>query len=274
MFLGSIFLAAAAALLVQHASAIRAVRETGLPTYVAVPALERRLEVLREQVEISQLQRSLAEGSVQEMMKAFVIPDAAEIDRVLGFIEHLRNHFERGKMLRGMSAVRVDGGDAENELRSHVFSFDVELTEEALRQWLDALDLSGFVAASDALTDGEVRRLLRVTEEENPASIAVIEHFLSTPLLRYALEPKPFEEHVRRSFASVAFAQSFNDLLQHSTLADARQFLASALGQSIARERFWPMRFLMLDQVTLAPKEVGWVKASLELRAYSRIPHP
>lgn len=268
-----VFLTLSGVLLAEHAMVIRQVRDDGLPAYVTIPALERRLAVLTEQVEVSELQRSLAQGSAEEMIRSFVLPEKPDIDRVLGLIELMRDQLEEAKMLRAMSPVHV-GGDAETGGVSSVLaspvSFHAELTEEGWGQVRLLFQLSGLVTVGDALRSDELQRLLDATEQENPAGIAGVEHFLSTPLLRYVREPRSFEEEVRRSFSSPVFEETFADLLQHSLLSDARRFFTGPLGQEVIRRKFWPMRFLTLERVSIEPKEGGWSRIGIEMQAYSR----
>lgn len=273
--LGGAFLLIAGLLLVRHAMAIREVQEIGLPAAVSIPALERRLSILKEQVEVSELQQSLSEGSAVEMVEAFVLPSAPEFDRVVSLLEVLRDRLQQSGQLRFLSAVRVgaeEGVAAVAGIRALPLMVDVEMTEEGLHQFLLLMNLSGLVTVSDALHPDEIRRFLRITEEENPANVTTIEHFLSTPLLRYAREPKLFEEQVLRSFASPTFQQFFVDLLQHSALADARFLLQGPLGEVLAQERLWPTRFLTVDRATLEPREDGWITVGMEVRAYARQP--
>ncbi len=272
--LGGAMLTVSAFLLLSHASAIREVQELGLPAAITIPPLEKRLEVLKEQVEVSQLQQAVAEGSEQEMIATFILPSRPDMDRVLGLIDVSRDHLQANGMLRGMSPVR-SGTDLKIEgaegLTAHPLTFEADMREEGLRQMLTLLHLSGLLTVGDALTDDEAHQLLQLTEEENPASISVMEHFLSTPLLRYAREPKPYEEQVLRSFASPAFEHAFTDLIRHSALSSARSLLGGDWGKLLADEHLWPLRFLTVDHLTIESRGEGWMHVAMEVRGYSRM---
>ena len=58
--MGIVLLGIAASLLFAHARFIRSMRVSGLPAAVAIPPLEKRLMVLREQMEVSEVQHALS----------------------------------------------------------------------------------------------------------------------------------------------------------------------------------------------------------------------
>ncbi len=271
MLVGMKLLLMSALLLSLHASAIREVREVGLPAAVTLPALEKRIAVLSEQVEVSELQQAMAQGSEQEMIKTFILPSEPELDRVLSLLDVLRNHLQKTGVLKGMSAIKA--GDAvvseTDGVRAYPLKFEVDVTEEGLKQLLSVLHLSGFLTIGDALQTDEIHRLLTLTEEEDPSSVSVVESFLSTPLIRYAREPKPYEAQMQRSFASPAFAAAFSDLVQHSLLQDAREILGGDIGRVLTEQRLWPTRFLTVEQVSIQTKEKGSIHMMLEIRAYA-----
>lgn len=267
------FLSIAVALLNAHVTTIRDVKQAGLPAAVTLPALERRLNILQEQVDVSELEKAVAQGSEEEIIATYILPDAPQLDRVLGFIDLLRARLEETKMLRGMSAIEPGAAETLSSpggVRAHPFTFEADVTEEGMRIVLNAVRLSGLLTISDVLTDEERRRLLQMTEDEDPTSIAVMEHFLSTSILPYAREPKPFEEQVFRSFTSPAFQRSFTELLRHSGLTAMQSIYGGGLGQALSQQKLWPLRFVTLERMAIRGLSDGWFHASFTIRAYSR----
>lgn len=269
--LGLSAIAGSGVLLTLHASVIRDVQEQGLPAAVTIPPLEKRLQILKSQIEVSQLQQAVSQGSSDEVVSTFVLPAGPDIDRVLTLLTVLHDRFTKDGQLRAFAPVRTLPDEALTaipDVTAHPLHIEAEVTEEGLTKLLTFFRLSGLLTISDALSAGEIQNLLAMTEQQDPSSVAVVESFLSVPILRYAPDPKPYDQEVLRSFTGET-AQSFSELLAHSDLARIRNFFSGDFGKELMQQRLWPVRFLTVDRITVTALEDGWLKVTMEVRAYS-----
>ncbi len=269
--LGLSAIAASGVLLTLHASVIRDVQEQGLPAAVTIPPLEKRLQILKSQIEVSELQQAVSQGSSDEVVSAFVLTATPDTDRVLTLLTVLHDHFKKAGQLRSFSPVQTLPDEplpAIAGVTAHPFLIEAEVTEEGLTKLLTFLRLSGLLTISDALSNTEIQKLLAMTEQQDPSSVAVIEHFLSVPVLRYALDPRPYDQEVMRAFTGET-AQLFSEFTAHSDLAQIRDFFSGEFGRVLVQQHLWPVRFLTADRMTVTALDGEWRKVSMEVRAYS-----
>ena len=257
-------LTSSALLLWLHAQAVADMREVGLPAALALPQVEQRIAVLKEQNDIAQLQASLRGGSQEEMINVYVLPKEADTDRLLAMFDVLFNWLEQKHQLTSFSAVTV-GSPEDGKMP---VSFDAVLTQEGLSNLMLFADLSGLLTVSDALSQEDIQHLLALTEQENPSSVAALEHFLSTGLLDYALEPRPYEEQLRKSFSTQA-EPLLRSVLDGSRVRHARELLKD-LGATLRKQNLWPLRLLTVEKATIEAQDGGMVKLEIRLDAYTR----
>jgi len=262
-------------LVFMHTVTVRQMKEIGLPAALQLPAVEKRMEVLREQNDVAELQAHLRGGTEEEMLHVYVLPDSEELDRLLMTLDVLFSDLENKKMLTAFSPVEI--GEATpvsfegiaDPLRAVPVTFEVSVTEKGLSTMLLFFDLSGLMTISDVLTPEEIQHLLNLTEEENPAAITALEHFLSHDLLRYAEEPKPIDSQLLRSFPSGEFEQSFRSILGTSRLQDAVQLLSGLRG-TLRTHNLWPLRLLSLKDSAIHVDGPDKIRLKVKLEAYAR----
>jgi hypothetical protein len=265
--LSGMFLMLAAMLLNLHIQTVHDVRDDVLPAAVHIPELRQQLKHLQEQLEVTELQAMLRGGSAEEVLRTFALPQDEDLDRLVRMLELIGNHLQGRRLLSSVTLKPdAEGGDD----RTHPLTLEVEGTDEGTDTLLLLLELSGLFTTSDALTPEEIETLLALTEQENPAALPALEHFLSTDLLRYALEPKPFEEQLRKSFSSEQFLRTLDDTLAQSRLSEARRVLGSELGRALSEERLWPLRLLTIEHTERTRSENGRASLKLLLHAHSR----
>lgn len=268
---GCLLLLFSAFLLAEHAAAVRQFTTLTFPLMAEIPSLERRLRVLEDQVQAAELQAMLSEAAEEEAVRAFVFPSGPDISRLMAFFDVLRDDLLSQDLLLALSEITV--GEAEDvadmpDLRRIPLSLVMRLRPGGLERALWFLDHAGAVTVADVLFPEEIDLLLLRAEEENPSSIVALEQFLSTDVLRYVREPKPFEEQVRRSFVGDGFRAAFAGVREGS-LATARSFLGGQLGAVLEKERLWPLRAMRIVRSD-ARMEEGAYRLSLDLEAYSR----
>lgn len=268
---GCLLLLFSAFLLVEHVAAVRQFTMLTFPLAAQIPPLERRLRVLEDQVQAAELQAAVLGESEEEMVRTFVFPSNADATRLVAFFDLLREDLLTEKLLLDMSAMTVGETvpvPGMPNLRRVPFSLTFRLRQEGLERVLWFLDHAGAVTIADVLSQEEIDRLLGLAEEENPTSIVALEQFLSTEVLRYVREPKPFEESLRRSFVSDGFNSAFESV-RDGSLATMRSFLGGRFGTVLEKERLWPLRAMRI--LRSAVRIEGDVRhLSLDLEAYAR----
>lgn len=274
-FLGSVAAVAlglSGVLLSAHAGAIASVRDQSLPLLASLPQAERRLAILREQVEVAELDAALKTGSQLERVRVSVLPPKAEMDRLLASFELLRTQLLQQGAISGMSSIE---SQPETPRKDGMIGLPLTVSFKArgdgVRRILAFARLAGLVTVGDALMAEERNALIRATEEENPAGIVALEQFLGADLFAYAQEPRPFEEQLKRSLQSEAVRSAFDAATQTSLLAEAKSIVQGPIGQAMHQGKLWPMEFLAIDRVALAPGTApDWFTLTLHLSLLRR----
>lgn len=259
-------------LMAEHIERVSEVRAIAVPLVAEMPALERRLNMLTEQVELAELHAALRVGSKEEQVFVYVLPREFDIDRLLSLFDLLNAHFTEQGQMADMSPISF-GDDVQTRegYVSRPIDVSFALHEDATLQLLTLLRLAGTLTISDALTIDELALLFERTEAENPAGIVALEQFLSTDLLEYALSPRAHEDRLLRSFSSNSFNSAFQTVLQSSLLRDARQALGGPLGKKLEEYEAWPLPIMTVEGVRETPGAAkGWSTLSLQLHVYRR----
>ena len=270
---GSVCLACAAMLLLDHVRVVQQVRNISVPLVAQLAQLERRETTLQAQVELSQLQSAVTVGSLGEKLDAYVLPQELDYDRVIALFDLLSDTLTQQKLLAKMSDIQIDDEEQIDSNGLHIHPVRVAFTahQEGVEQILLLTRLSGLLTVSDALTADEVELLFSGTEEENPAGIIALEQFLSLDLLRYAQDSKGYEEQVHRSLTSPLFERIFQSVLQNSLLRDARRIFGGDFGRLLLEQRVWPTPFFTVHEMHIRPGSApGWYYLDLVIHAWEK----
>lgn len=270
---GCAFLLFSSVLIVGHVRLVQEVKNVSLPALSQIPVMERRLEVLNQQVETAQLHAALSTGSQEERVFVYVLPENPDFDRLVTVFDLLRDALKRQGWLSEMSAIEIhDDVNNTDFSQMHRVTFSMTLHEEGLRRVLILLRLAGLLTVGDALTPEEHDLLLERTEAENPAGIVAVEDFLSTDVLDYVRNPRPYEEQLLRSFTSPTFERVVQTITATSLLRDARILFEGSLGENFVGRKLWPLPFLTIEHISQKSGDVaGWNNVSFELGLHTRI---
>lgn len=271
-FVGVFCTTVAVSLLTAHIAAVKTVRDTTLPLLASLPARERRLALLTEQVEVTELDAALKTGSQMERVRMSVLPTEADVPRALAALALLRGALEEQSNVTAFSSIDVGQEEPRGEgLAGVPLTFQASVTPAGAERILGFIRLAGLVTVGDALTTQEKSALIHATEEENPAGIVMLEQFFSTDLFRYAVEPRPVEEQLKRSLQSEGFLTAFSQVTDASLLKDAKEFMQSPLGSALERAHLWPMEFLDIDGMEFHEgSAAGWYRLTLTLSLLRR----
>lgn len=272
---GVLCLSFSALLLQAHFEHLKDMKEYALPLAAELPPLQQRLDLLHDQVELTELQASMRPASAAEKLHLYVLPAEEKIDRLLAFFESTRTFLERAKLLRSMSAIEISDPQTVDEpgmsgLQARTLTFDAVLRKEGREQLFGIIDWSGLLTVGDALSPDDVEKLFALTESENRATIVPIEAFLSADLLEYIKEPRLIDATLERSLPSQEFLAEFRTLLKTSRFERAKEFLQGDLGRTLIARKLWPVQFLTVEQEELETLPEGWEKVRLTLKAHSR----
>lgn len=264
---GTLCLFAAASLGLEHVRAVEEVRQISVPLVAQLPQLERRLHVLSEQVELSELQSALRVGSQEERLHVYALPTDVDTDRTIALFEVLRLIFAERQQLTELTDLQFgERYPYADVLEAQMLSLKTVLHEDALQDLLSIIQVSGVLTIADALTEQERLLLLESTEQENPAGVVVLEQFLSTDLLDYALDPQAHEKRLTSSFASNAFTNALHNTLRSPMMNDARRVLGGRIGAVLKDQNLWPLPAMTLHRIHLKPGGAeGWYKVGLKV---------
>ena len=259
-------------LITSHVQSVQDVQEISVPLLAEVADLEMRSAVLKEQVELVELQSALRIGSHEERMHVYVLPTEFDLDRIVALFDVITLALEGKDYVSNVSGIEMG---EEYKVREGAYAIPVSMSlavqEEGLNEILNLFRIAGLITIADALNEEELDLLFARTEEENPAGVVALEKFLSTDLLEYALEPRPINQRLQRSFTGHAFMSALNSIMKESLLSDAREILGDHFGQVLKQQNLWPMPFIVFDEVITQPGGTeGWDKVSVKLLVHRR----
>lgn len=269
--IGTACLGFAAYLMVLHIRAIDAMRNVSVPIVGQIPALERKLASLQEQVDLTELNASTQIGSPEEQIRKFALPEQTDLGRLMAVFDIIREVFLRDGTVAEMSDVAVgETQDLGNGLSAQKVSVNFALHEDAMRSILLLIRLAGLMKVGDVLTEQERGSLLASAEAESPTGVVALEQFFAVDLPEYARNPKLYEEQVLRSFTTPAFMSTFKNVMRTSLLRDTKDLLTSDIGSVLIDYKLWPLQIMAVDEVSLMPGSAPkWHRLSLKLRVFS-----
>ena len=255
---------------------IREVKDVALPAALALPSLEKRLFVLQEQTELGELQEAIGNGSQDEKVRMYILPPQDEIDRLIQTFDLFLRRWQQKRIVTHVtplsvgsaSGVTLDGTD--EPLFATPVSFEADVTPEGLDQLLLFIDFAGNLTVNDALDETARGELLRLTEEENPAAVTALEHFLSADLLSYVKDPGGTERQLLRAFTSNTFADGFRQVIAGSLLPKAEGLFSDDILSAMDADKLWPIRMLRIKGFSVTPVTDTQSHVSLSLEAISR----
>lgn len=270
LIVGLSLLTLSALLLADHANAVRAMRETGLPAALELPVLEQRMRILKEQNEIVELQAALSTGSAQEMLDVYALPSGTGSVRALAAFDALFAFLQKKNDLLDVSAVTVGDSREDGELTILPISFTAHVTRDGWKKIVLFTNLSGLMTTGDTVDADQFNDLLSLTEQENPATVAALEQFFSVDLLRYAQEPRSFNESLLKSFASDAALQSVRTFIDGPRLQSVRDLLGP-MASGLRANRLWPLQFMQLEESDQRLRDDGTLEVTATIGVYGRM---
>jgi hypothetical protein len=268
---GSGFMVITGILMYAHIQTIIQVRDVSVPIVGQLPQMERRLAALTQQIELTELHAVTRIGSQQEKVEVYALPDETNISRIVATFEVIRDVLTRDGLLSEMSDLDIsEATKREDGSVSRTISVEFAAHEDGLRTIMLLVKLSGLLTVGDVLTQQEIALLVDRIEQENPSGIVALEQFLTADLLRYAKNPKTYEEQLKRSFSSTTFLNLFENVLRTSLLREVKILLQSDLGEILNGYKLWPMQLMLVEEVSMklgdAPK---WQRLGLTLLVFS-----
>lgn len=254
-----------------HIQTIIQVRDVSVPIVAQLPQMERKLTALKEQVELSELQSATRTGSQEEKVEMYALPKETNVSRLVATFEVIRDILLRNGTLASMSDIDISEPEPmDTGAMAQRVSVEFAVHEQGLQSILLIVRLAGLLTVSDVLTEDEVALLVDRIEQESPTGIIALEQFLSTDLLRYAEDPKTYEEQLKRSFSTSTFLNVFENVLRTSLLHDTKKLLGSDLGQVLQGYKLWPMQIMALEEVSIEPGSAPkWHKLRLTILVFS-----
>ncbi len=268
-----------------HIDALHDVRGTILPVAAELPPLEQRLQILRKQVELSQLQSELRSGTAEEKLRAYVLPQGSDLTRLVAFFDVMHGALSKRKVLQSFSGVsvadplpftlplaRVSSGIRSEPLQAQRISFTATVNAQGLSQLQSLLQVSGLITVGDALSSEDIQKLFAITEAQNYSGIVPVEQFLSADLLEYIRDPTVSDRRLTQAFPSEDFLRQFHDLLNSSGLSAVRDALSGGFADELDKQKLWPLPFLILQSIGVVEKKVEWIQVTVSADAISRAP--
>jgi hypothetical protein len=248
------------------------VREVTLPLVSTLPDLERRKTLLKQQVEVAELQASLRTGSFEEQVHVFVLPEEFDMERIVAIFDVLRQILEERGDIQNVSGITFgDEVEIDGEISALPITLSITAHEEGLQTVHSLLKLAGTVTIADAVSTADLILLFQRTEAENPAAIVALEQFLSSDLLAYARDPRLSEDRIKKSFSSPGLQAILDELLTMSLLTDAKRILGGRVGEVLEQQELWPMPMITIEEESFRPgRSEGWGEVEITLRTYKR----
>ncbi|PIP64947.1 hypothetical protein COU77_04055 [Candidatus Peregrinibacteria bacterium CG10_big_fil_rev_8_21_14_0_10_49_16] len=275
---GCVFLLVSAFLLLEHVIVVRQVASLQLPVFAEIPALQRQLHSLEEQIRVAETQSLLLGSAEEEIVRMYILPSQKEYQRFIRFVGVLEEWLREEGSLYAFSPVYIGDTYAvqahlssgeQVRLSVQPVSLTVEVSSDAASDLIRFVQLAGNLSVGDILREEDLLDLLQATEEENPAGIIALEQFLGADLFQYSNNPRLFEEQVRRSFVSASLLDTFQDLVD-GPLRPVRSLLGSKAGRMLQSADLWPPQLFLLNTVAVRHLSADRARVHLELETYSR----
>lgn len=268
-------------LLHQHARIILATTDIALPLVSSVATLEDRRSLLQEQIDVAEVHAAVQNGSLEETVHAYVLPQGEGVHRVVALFDALQEYLKTEGTLHHIdpldfrTPLRLPLGDKavqgdEHEVVVIPLHISAHVSDRGLEIMLEFLDIAGMLTVGDVLLPEERDLLLRRTEAENPAGIVAVEQFFATDLLQYAQNARSYEEQLLRSLTTPAFDAAFQSILQNSLLAAAKDVLGGAFGHMLHEQQLWPLRFMEAEHVSIETAHDESIHIEAVIRIYAR----
>jgi hypothetical protein len=247
------------------------VRQQALPLLAELPTLRNRREILREQLELAELQAALRIGSADELVHAFVLPADDPSQKLQAALDIAANHWQRRGLAGDIANFQAVEGPTTDGLRAVTVDFSIAVTEQGAAILQDFLQLSGALTVADALRPDERDALFARVEADSPTGIIALEQFLTTDLLAYAADPLAHEQALRRAMPQPLFQSQLLAISERSALRAARDLLGGEAGEDLRQAKLWPLPFVTPRQVTLRRGgATGWYQAKVQVELYRR----
>lgn len=258
-------------LLYAHIQTIIQVRDISVPIVSQLPQMERRLAALTQQIELTELHSVTRIGSQQEKVEVYALPEETNVSRIVATFEVIRDVLTRDGLLSEMSDLDISEAlDREDGSIARTISVEFAAHEDGIKTIMLLVQLSGLLTIGDVLTDQEIDMLVDRIEQENPSGIVALEQFLTADLLRYAENPKTYEEQLKRSFSSMTFLNLFENVLRTSLLREVKVLLRSDLGEILNGYKLWPLQLMAIEEVSIKPGDApAWQHLELTLSVFS-----
>lgn len=267
LFLGS------ATMLRSHATALLTVREDALPLGAKVSELEKKLATIKEQISLSTQTQEKTRESLQEQVRAYVLPEEPNAPRALGVLETLLSTLKNDKHLFSASAITVGStkeASIDPELKAIPIALTLELDAEGLRLFLTMLRAAGRVTISDQLTSGQSAALLRACTEGNPANIVSLEQFLSLDLLSYSQAPDAALGKFLGSVSASSCSDVTHATIRDSSLPEVSALYGSTFGAELRKANLWPVPAITTNSVEFMEKGEGKVAVTVKMEVLGR----
>ncbi|OGJ60307.1 hypothetical protein A2635_01020 [Candidatus Peribacteria bacterium RIFCSPHIGHO2_01_FULL_51_9] len=268
-------------LLHQHARIIRSTTDIVLPLASSVATLEDRRSLLEEQIDVAEVHAAVRNGSLEEVLHAYVLPEGTEVHRIVALFDLLQEYLKTEGVLRRFDpldlrtpmSISLEDREVKGDKYDVVtipLHISADISEPGLELVLEFLDIAGILTVGDALLPKERDLLIRRTEVENRAGIVAVEQFFATDLLQYAQNARSYEEQLLRSFTTPAFDAAFQSILQNSLLSAAKDLLGGPFGRLLSEQKLWPMRFMETEHMSVSPARDDGVHIEAVIRIYAR----
>lgn len=255
----------------RHVATLQYFQGTVMPAALELPDIERRIAILKQQVEAADLQRALAGGATEERLRAFTVPGDVPHERIVGIVDAVTAVLDEQHMLKERSAVEIgapantlpvqEGSSQKVDLVPVTVRY--RLTIDGVPQAITLFDAFGAPTVGDLLDMRDVLLLLALSEQENPAAVTNLEQFLDTDVLAYALEPRATTDHLLKSFTSEAFASALDSALQSQRIRQTRGVLSGSLGKRLQEGGLWPAPALFFEKLRRVREDDGTVSVTL-----------
>ncbi|MAE68487.1 MAG: hypothetical protein QF793_02125 [Candidatus Peribacteraceae bacterium] len=254
-----------------HIQTIIQVRDISVPIVGQLPQMERRLATLTQQLELTELHAATRIGSQQEKVEVYALPEETNVSRTVATFEVIRDVLTRDGLIASMSDLDIsETTKREDGSASRTISVEFAAHEDGVKTIMLLIRLSGLLTVGDVLTQQEIDLLVDRIEQENPSGIVALEQFLTADLLRYAENPKTYEEQLKRSFSSTTFHNLFENVLRTSLLREVKILLRSDLEEILSGYKLWPMQLMAVEEVSIRPGAAPkWQKLGLTLLIFS-----
>lgn len=262
--LGILCAVIACGVLIAHADAFRAKRESALKIGMQLPELESSVALLQANVEAETLFFEDGLASREELADVYILPLSSPTPRLVTSLTAIADALSIVGSPLSIEKVTVSAPpEVTDGLKKYHAHLVLRGTFQSVSRFLGILSFSGDMMVKDVLPLDTQQSLLQAIEAIAPLTLRHGVDFLYTDLLEYASDPEVSEQRMLSDIPTDT-AMELRSMVLRAGLAHVRSSLQD-IAKTLREKHVWP--FPLVDVTALRREGDRWM---IDMTVYGR----